>query len=60
MTSPNRKVFTGLTMASSLAWMSILPATAVFAQSAPTVTPGSVTLSGPIHPTSGRRNPRAS
>nr|MDA8198036.1 hypothetical protein [Thermaerobacter sp.] len=54
MASPrNRKVFTGLTMASSLAWMSILPATAVFAQSAPTVTPGSVTLSGPIHPTNG-------
>ena len=53
MTSPNRKVFTGLTMASSLAWMSILPATAVFAQGAPTITPGSVTLSGPIHPTNG-------
>ena len=50
----NRKVFTGLTMASSLAWMSILPATAVFAaQAGPTVTPGSVTLSGPIHPTNG-------
>ncbi len=49
----NRKVFTGLTMASSLAWMSILPATAVIAHSAPTVTPGSVTLSGPIHPTNG-------
>ncbi|MDA8200065.1 MAG: regulator, partial [Thermaerobacter sp.] len=49
----NRKVFTGLTMASSLAWMSILPATAVFAQSTPTVTPGSVTLSGPITPTNG-------
>ncbi len=55
MSSPrNHKVLTGLTMASSLAWMSILPATAVFAQSAPTVTPGSVTLSGPIHPTNGR------
>ncbi len=40
-------------MASSLAWMSILPATAVFAQSTPTVTPGSVSLSGPIHPTNG-------
>ncbi len=54
MASPrNRKVFTGLTMASSLAWMSILPATAVFAQSTPTVTPGSVSLSGPIHPTNG-------
>ena len=33
--------------------MSILPATAVFAQSAPTVTPGSVKLSGPITPTNG-------
>ncbi len=54
MASPrNRKVFTGLTMASSLAWMSILPATAVFASSTPTVTPGSVTLSGPIQPTNG-------
>ena len=54
MTAPRKsKVFTGLTMASSLAWMSILPATAVFAQSAPTVTPGSVSLSGPIHPTNG-------
>jgi hypothetical protein len=54
MASPrNRKVFTGLTMASSLAWMSIVPATAVFAQSTPTVTPGSVSLSGPIHPTNG-------
>ncbi len=52
-THRRRKVFTGLTMASSLAWMSILPATAVFAQSAPTVTPGSVTLSGPIQPTNG-------
>ncbi len=40
-------------MASSLAWMSILPAAAVFAHSAPTVTPGSVTLSGPIRPTNG-------
>ena len=49
----NRKVFAGLTMASSLAWMSILPATAVFAASTPTVTPGSVTLSGPIHPMNG-------
>ena len=49
----HHKVFTGLTMASSLAWMSILPATAVFAQSTPTVTPGSVTLSGPITPPNG-------
>lgn len=40
-------MLTGLTLASSLAWMSILPATAVFAQSGPMVTPGSVTLSGP-------------
>ncbi len=47
------RVWSGLTMASSLAWMSILPATAVFAASTPTVTPGSVTLSGPIHPTNG-------
>ena len=48
-----QKMVKGLTMASSLAWMSILPATAVFAQSTPTVTPGSVSLSGPIHPTNG-------
>ena len=35
----------GLTMASSLAWMSILPATAVFAQQPSTV--GAVSLTGP-------------
>ena len=51
--SRNRKAFSGLVMASSLAWLSIVPATAVFAQSPPTVTPGSVTLSGPITPTNG-------
>ena len=47
------RVWSGLTMASSLAWMSILPATAVFAQGTPTVTPGSVHLTGPIRPTNG-------
>ena len=45
------RVWSGLTMASSLAWMSILPAAAVLAKSTPTVTPGSVSLSGPIRPT---------
>ncbi len=44
---------TGLTMASSLVWMSIVPAAAVIAHSAPTVTPGSVHLTGPIRPTNG-------
>ena len=50
---PKRQVMAGLTMASSLAWMSIVPAVAVIAHSAPTVTPGSVHLSGPIRPTNG-------
>lgn len=49
----NRKVLSGLAMASSLAWMSIVPAAAVIAHGAPTVAPGSVTLSGPICPTNG-------
>ncbi len=48
-----RRMWSSLTMASSLAWMSILPATAVMAMTTPTVTPGSVHLSGPIRPTNG-------
>ena len=49
----HRKMLTGLTRVSSLAWMSIVPAAAVRAHGTPTVTPGSVPLSGPIRPTNG-------
>ena len=38
-----------LTLASSLVWMSVVPAAAVFASSTPTVTPGSVMLTATSH-----------
>lgn len=42
----NPKLRRGLTMASSLVWMTLLPAASAFAAAGPTVTPGSVTLTG--------------
>ncbi len=43
----SRKARYGLTLASSLLWLSLLPPALAVAQSGPTVTPGSVSLSGP-------------
>ncbi len=43
----SRKARYGLTLASSLIWLSLIPPALAIAQSGPTVTPGSVTLSGP-------------
>ena len=42
-------VWKPLTLASSLVWMSVVPAAAVFASSGPTVTPGSVMLTATNH-----------
>ena len=42
-------VWKPLTLASSLVWMSVVPAAAVFASSGPTVTPGSVALTATSH-----------